>query len=110
MQRQDKGRLHRSPALCSAIAAKRGGKVYVDFLQNRHGSTIVTPFGVRPRPGAPVSTPLLWDEVGAVQPSDFTIATIWDRLQRFGDLFAPVLSGGQTLDAAEHALGIDDHS
>jgi hypothetical protein len=36
-----------------------------------------------------------------------TIANLWDRLQRFGDLFAPVVEGGQTLDAAEAALGLD---
>jgi bifunctional non-homologous end joining protein LigD len=61
---------------------------------------------VRPRSGAPVSTPLLWTEVGEVTPDQFTMATIWDRLARHGDLFAPVLRGGQVLDAAERALGM----
>ena len=45
-------------------------------------------------------------EVGEFVNGDLTIANIWDRLQRFGDLFAPVVAGGQTLDAAEEALGI----
>ncbi|MDH3646672.1 MAG: DNA ligase D [Gammaproteobacteria bacterium] len=43
--------------------AKRGGKVYVDFVQNGHGRTLVSPFSVRPRPAAPVSMPLRWTEV-----------------------------------------------
>jgi hypothetical protein len=49
---------------------------------------------------------LTWDEVGTVANGDLTIVNIWDRLQRYGDLFSPVLGGGQTLDTAEAALGI----
>ncbi len=86
---------------------KRAGKVFIDHNQNVAGKTIASVYSVRPRPGAPVSTPLLWGEVLEVHPDDFTIATLWDRLQRFGDLFAPVLKGGQTLDVAESALGLD---
>ncbi|MDF1597242.1 MAG: non-homologous end-joining DNA ligase [Acidimicrobiia bacterium] len=86
---------------------KRAGKVFIDHNQNVGGKTIASVYSVRPRPGAPVSTPLVWNEVGRVEPDDFTIANVWDRLQRFGDLFAPVLKGGQTLDAAEAALGIE---
>jgi hypothetical protein len=41
-----------------------------------------------------------------VEPADFTIATIWERVRQYGDLFAPVLTGGQTLEGAEAALGI----
>ncbi len=87
---------------------KRAGKVFIDHNQNVAGKTIASVYSVRPRSGAPVSTPLLWDEVATVHPEDFTIATLWDRLQRFGDLFASVLKGGQTLEAAEAALGIGD--
>lgn len=83
---------------------KRKGKVFIDHNQNVRGKTIASVYSVRPRPGAPVSTPLLWDEVGEIAPADFTIATIWDRVARHGDLFAPVLRGGQTLDRAESAL------
>ncbi|GBE21657.1 MAG TPA: hypothetical protein ENH00_07395 [Actinobacteria bacterium] len=85
--------------------SKRGPRVFIDHNQNAPGKTIASVYSVRPRPGAPVSTPILWEEVDDVQPGDFTIATIWDRLQRFGDLFSPVLAGGQTLDAAEEELG-----
>ena len=85
---------------------KRTGKVFIDHNQNVGGKTIASVYSVRPRPGAPVSAPFLWSELETVHPDDFTMITIWDRLQRSGDLFAPVLAGGQQLEAAETALGL----
>lgn len=85
---------------------KRKGKVFIDHNRNASGQTVASVYSVRPLPGAPVSVPLTWDEVGEVANGDYTIANLWDRLQRFGDLFAPVSRGGQTLDAAEERLGI----
>ena len=85
---------------------KRKGKVFIDHNQNVGGKTIASVYSVRPRAGAPVSTPILWEEVGEIDPADFTIATIWDRVSRHGDLFAPVLRGGQTLEKAERGLGL----
>jgi bifunctional non-homologous end joining protein LigD len=85
---------------------KRKGKVFVDHNRNAFGQTVASAYSVRPRPGAPVAVPLNWDEVGTVANGDFTIVNVWDRFQRFGDLFAPVVQGGQSLDAAEKALGI----
>ncbi|MEX0864235.1 MAG: non-homologous end-joining DNA ligase [Acidimicrobiia bacterium] len=85
---------------------KRKGKVFIDHNRNAFGQTVASAYSVRPRPGAPVSAPLSWDEVDTVVNGDLTIVTIWERLVRYGDLFAPVLAGGQTLDAAESALGI----
>jgi bifunctional non-homologous end joining protein LigD len=72
---------------------KRGDKVYLDYLQNRHGQTIVAPFSVRPLPGATVSMPLLWDEVDAgLDPKTFTIRTAIDRMERSSeDPVLPVL-------------------
>ncbi|MCP4966575.1 MAG: TIM barrel protein [bacterium] len=86
--------------------ARRGPKVFIDHNQNVGGKTIASVYSVRPHPGAPVSTPILWDELAEVRPGDFTIANIWPRLRQYGDLFAPVLRGGQRLQAAEAALGI----
>jgi bifunctional non-homologous end joining protein LigD len=61
----------------------RAGRVYLDYLQNRHGQTIAGPFSVRPLPGAPVSTPLRWNEVGArLDPRRFTLTTLPARLAR----------------------------
>jgi bifunctional non-homologous end joining protein LigD len=84
---------------------KRAGRVFIDYNQNVAGKTIASVYSVRPRPGAQVSTPLLWDEVDSTDPASFTIGTVWDRIRSHGDLFAPVLAGGQTLDAAESILG-----
>ena len=63
--------------------AKRGGKVYVDFLQNGYGQTIAAPFCVRPRPGAPVSMPIAWREVNnKLSNQRFTIKNTMSRLKR----------------------------
>ena len=89
------------PKLISTASAMAGReqKVLVDYAQNALGKTTVAAYSVRPRPGAPVSAPLTWDEVeaGKVHPSDFTIRTAPRRLAQLGDLFAPVLGGGQSL-------------
>jgi bifunctional non-homologous end joining protein LigD len=80
--------------------------VFIDHNRNAFGQTVASVYSVRPRPGAPVSAPMTWEEVGIIANGDVTIANLWDRLQRYGDLFAPVLAGGQTLDSAERALGL----
>jgi bifunctional non-homologous end joining protein LigD len=85
---------------------KRKGKVFIDHNRNAFGQTVASVYSVRPRPGAPVSAPITWDELGSVSNGEVTIVNLWERLQRYGDLFAPVVAGGQTLDAAEAALGI----
>ena len=80
--------------------SKRGDKVYLDYLQNRHGQTIVTPFSVRPLPGATVSMPLLWEEVDdALDPRAYTIRTAIERMERLGaDPVLPVLEAKPALD------------
>ncbi len=72
----------------------RGGKVYIDFVQNGHGRTIVAPFSVRPLPGAPASCPLRWEEVTArLDPARFTIKGLPQRFEKMEDPLAPVLTG-----------------
>ena len=80
---------------------RRGDKVYLDYLQNRTGQTIVAPFSVRPLPGATVSMPLLWSEVNeTLDPRDFTIRTALDRMERLGtDPVLPVLGDVPDLHA-----------
>ncbi|MBA2338549.1 MAG: hypothetical protein H0V96_12495 [Acidimicrobiia bacterium] len=53
-----------------------------------------------------MSTPILWDELDTFRPEMSTMATVWERLRRYGDLFAPVLAGGQRLEGPEEALGL----
>lgn len=74
---------------------KREGKVYIDYLQNRRAQTMVAPYSVRPRPGAPISTPLVWDEVKkGLDPRDFTIKNIISRLKEKGDVWEGILGKG----------------
>ncbi len=74
---------------------KREGKVYVDYVQNGHGSLLVAPFSVRPLPGAPVSTPLRWSEVNdKLTIEQFDIRTVLTRVKRMKDEpMLPLLSG-----------------
>jgi bifunctional non-homologous end joining protein LigD len=83
---------------------KRKG-VLVDANQNRAGATNASVYSVRPRAGAPVSTPLRWEEVvPGLDFTAFTMEAVLDRVARDGDLFAGVLAGGQSLTKALHAL------
>jgi bifunctional non-homologous end joining protein LigD len=85
--------------------SKRQGKVYLDYLQNRRGQTLAAPYSIRPKPGAPVSTPLLWEEVKpGLDPSNFNMRNIEDRLKDLGDIFHPVLGPGINLASCLEAL------
>lgn len=84
--------------------ARRHG-VFVDTKMNGHGQQIVAVYSVRPRDGAPVATPLRWDEVAEdLDPRAFTMDAVRDRIGRDGDVFAPVLAGGQRLRDALRRL------
>ena len=79
---------------CSSTTARTGT-----------GKTIASVYSVRPKPGAPVSTPLRWDELTEdVRPRDFSMAVALERVERHGDLFEPVLRGGQALGPALRSL------
>ncbi|HET7292531.1 MAG TPA: DNA ligase D [Vicinamibacteria bacterium] len=92
---------HPDIATVARNPASRGGKVYVDFLQNGHGRLLVAPYSVRPRPGATVSTPLAWSEVSkALDPARFTIRTLPPRLEKKGDLLAGLLAKAPDLGRA----------
>jgi bifunctional non-homologous end joining protein LigD len=75
---------------------KRGNKhIYLDYLQNRRGQTISSVYSVRPKPGATVSTPLLWTEVKkGLSPKQFTIYNSLERVKKMGDIFKGVLGKG----------------
>ena len=90
------------------LKKKRSG-VLVDHRQNGHGKTIASAYSVRPTPGAPVSTPLRWEELGEkVRPRDFGRREALQRVERHGDLFEPVLRGGQALGPALRRLREED--
>jgi len=86
------------------LKKKRQG-VLVDHRQNGHGKTIASVYSVRPKEGAPVSTPLRWAEVNEdLDPAASTMETVLGRNEKHGDLFEGVLNTKQSLSAALKAL------
>jgi bifunctional non-homologous end joining protein LigD len=105
-ERVSRGLEEGNPGLVTTewLKKKRRG-VLVDHRQNGHGKTIASAYSVRPKPGAPVSTPLRWEELGEkVRPRDFGVREALERVERHGDLFEPVLRGGQSLGRALRTL------
>jgi bifunctional non-homologous end joining protein LigD len=93
-------RTHRGLVTTEWTRAKRRG-VLIDSNQNGEGKTIASAYSVRPREGAPVSTPLRWDEVKeGLDPREFTMDVVRGRIAEHGDLFEPVLHGTQSLTDA----------
>jgi bifunctional non-homologous end joining protein LigD len=93
-------RAHRGLVTTEWSKARRRG-VLIDSNQNGEGKTIASVYSVRPKAGAPVSTPLRWDEVREdLDPAAFTMAEVLARVGRHGDLFEGVLKTKQRLDKA----------
>ncbi|HMA53230.1 MAG TPA: non-homologous end-joining DNA ligase, partial [Acidobacteriota bacterium] len=93
----------RNPDLTSLerTPAKRRGRIYLDYLQNREGATMAAPYSVRPHEGAPVSMPLEWKEVTAkLDPLDFNIRTAPERMTRKGDRWRDLFKKRLDLNAA----------
>jgi bifunctional non-homologous end joining protein LigD len=96
----------RHPGLVTTewLKKKRVG-VLVDHRQNGAGKTIASVYSVRPKPGAPVSTPLRWEELTPdVRPQQFTMEVALRRVAEHGDLFAPVLEDPRPLAPAAKRL------
>jgi bifunctional non-homologous end joining protein LigD len=98
-------RTHRGLATTEWTKTKRRG-VLIDSNQNGEGKTIASVYSVRPRAGAPVSTPLRWSEVTEdLDPLSFTMPVVLERIRKHGDLFGGVLTTRQRLTDALKALG-----
>ena len=93
-------RTHRGLVTTEWTKAKRRG-VLIDSNQNGEGKTIASVYSVRPKAGAPVSTPLRWDEVNEkLNPSIYSMQVVLDRIRRYGDLYEGVLKTRQSLAKA----------
>jgi bifunctional non-homologous end joining protein LigD len=78
----------------------------IDSNQNGEGKTIASVYSVRPKPNAPVSTPVRWDEVDdKLNPADYTMQVVLDRVREHGDLSAGVLTTRQSLAKALKRVG-----
>jgi bifunctional non-homologous end joining protein LigD len=97
-------RTHPKLATTEWSKAKRRG-VLIDANQNGEGKTIASAYSVRPKPGAPVSTPLTWDEVNdKLNPSIYTMPVVLERVQTLGDVYADLLTTRQSLSRALKTL------
>ena len=97
-------RAHPGLATTEWVRAKRRG-VLIDSNQNGEGKTIASAYSVRPKAGAPVSTPLRWEEVNeSLDPAAFTMEAVLERVAREGDLFEGVLTTKQSLGDALRSL------
>ena len=86
---------------------KRGNEdIYMDYLQNRRGQTIASVYSLRPKPGATVSTPLLWKEVKpGLSPKNFHIKNSLERIKKMGDIFKDILGKGIDINKCLKKLG-----
>lgn len=85
---------------------KRTGKVFLDVNMNREGANIAAAYSVRPEWGATCSAPFRWDELDDIEPSNFTMETMFERVADAGDPFLDVAEGpGQNLSAAIEKIG-----
>jgi bifunctional non-homologous end joining protein LigD len=81
--------------------ARRAGRIFIDTLRNRRGATWVAPYSPRARPGAPVSTPVSWEELTPkLEPDRFTVRSVPERLDRKKDPWAGMDSTRQTVTAS----------
>ena len=77
---------------------ERGERIFIDYNQNARDRTIASAYSVRPRPGAPVSAPLEWDELPEVAPEDFNVATMPARFADVGDRHAAINDVAHSLE------------
>jgi bifunctional non-homologous end joining protein LigD len=86
--------------------AKREGRILIDVMRNAYAHTAVVPYAVRPRPDAPVATPLHWEELSdsSTRPNRWTLRTVPDRIERDGDPWRELRRHPQTITAARRRL------
>jgi bifunctional non-homologous end joining protein LigD len=86
--------------------SERGGRILVDVMRNAYAQTAVPPYAVRPRPGAPVATPIAWEELSdsRLRPDRWTVKTVLRRLHAKGDPWADIASFARGSSRAGKAL------
>jgi len=79
---------------------RRRGKIFFDYNQNVRGKSLAVPYSPRRHAGGTVATPITWEELEAVYPTDFTLRTVPERLETVGDPWAGIFEAKQDLAAA----------
>lgn len=91
-----------------SLKKRAQNKIYLDYLQNRTGQTLASVYSIRPKRLAPVSMPILWEELNfGLKPTDFNIYNALERIKKNGDLFKPVLGKGIDMLKALESLSTD---
>jgi bifunctional non-homologous end joining protein LigD len=91
--------------------SERGGRILIDVMRNNYAQTAVPPYAVRPRPGAPVATPIAWDELSEskLRADRWTVTNVLKRLRSKGDPWADIASFARGLSRASKRLdALDD--
>lgn len=98
--------VHRHPERLTIAQRKkkRGGRIFLDYLRNGYAQTSVPPYAVRARPGAPVATPITWDEVTGIDPRRYTVRNVFRRLGQTSDPWKDALEDGADLPDADDRL------
>jgi DNA primase len=91
-------RRHPEQVTTSWWKEERGRRIFIDYNQNARDRTIASAYSIRPKPGAPVSAPLTWDELSKVAPEDFTVTTMPARFAQRGDLHASIDDSAYSLE------------
>jgi len=86
--------------------AERGGRILIDVMRNAYAQTTVPPYAVRPRPGAPVATPIAWDELSdsKLRPDRWNVKSVPRRLAAKGDPWSDIASFARGLSRASKRL------
>jgi bifunctional non-homologous end joining protein LigD len=98
---------HPQLATVEFLKRNRGDRVFIDWLRNRPGASIVAPYSLRPLPSAPVATPLRWEELYDAEPGGVTITSIRERLADPPQLPPPVELDVEGIVAVAQRHGID---
>jgi len=85
---------------------KRDGRILVDMARNTYAQTAIPPYAVRPRPGAPVATPIEWDELSdsKLRPDRWTMKNVLSRLARKGDPWSDIGSYARGISRARRHI------
>lgn len=89
------------------LKKNRKGRVFVDWMRNHPGASVVSPFSIRPRPTAPVSTPITWDELAITDPDQWTVANLAERVASLPAWPKPSVLPAAEMEAAARSVGVD---
>ncbi len=98
---------HPEFATLEFLKKNRTGRVFVDWMRNHPGASVVSPFSIRPKPKASVSTPITWEELATTAPDDWTVANMADRIGSLPPWPEPVVLPYAEIEATAREAGVD---